>query len=244
LPLKPRTSTIGPNRKSRKSSVWQAPSKKKPPPESAGLTRHGTPPSAKAAGSGKRCVRQAHRQPHLADRALRHEVAHGEEAGQGAAVEAHPERDAGRAAGGDHVQALAVVHPHRLLDVHRLAGRGAAQRVLAVAVGERGDVDGVDVVGVDDGRRVVVGAGDAVPAGIVGGERAIAAHHRAQLGMARLREARAALALGHVAATDHAPTDGFHRARRRVPKSVLATTSRDGIVFQLDRRVRDAPPVP
>jgi hypothetical protein len=220
LPLKPRTSTIGPNRKSRKSSVWHAPFE-----EEAARPRAPVDAPRDAAAGERRGFRQAlreiaHRQPHLADGALRHEVAHGEESGQGAAVEAHPKRDAGLAACGDHVEALAVVHPHRLFDVHRLAGRGAAQRVLAVAVGERGDVDGVDVVGVDDGRCVIVGSGNAVPAGVVGGERAVAAHHRAQLGVARLRKAGPALALGHVAAADHAPTDRSHRPRSRVRKPV------------------------
>ena len=51
-----------------------------------------------------------------------------------------------------------MVHPHRLLDIHGFARRRAAQHVVAVRVGQRRDVDGIDIRRAQDRIGIVVPA--------------------------------------------------------------------------------------
>ena len=85
--------------------------------------------------------------------------------------------------------------------------------------------------------------GDAVPARVVGGQRAVAPHHRDERRVARLVETRTALDLGHVAAADHAPANGSlasvsARARLRRPCSPPRVPSASG-TRRSRRRRRD-----
>jgi hypothetical protein len=79
-----------------------------------------------------------------------------------------------------------------------------------MAVGQRRDVDGVDVGRADDRVGVVVPARDPVASGVVLRQRPISAHHGDELGVRGLAEPRTALPFGDVPATDHSPTYCFH----------------------------------
>ena len=83
-----------------------------------------------------------------------------------------------------------------------------------MTVGQRRDVDGVDVVGADDRVGIVVPPGNGMAARVIGGQRAVSSHHGDQLGVRGLAESRTALSFGHVAATDHSPA---YRPHVRLP---------------------------
>jgi len=76
-----------------------------------------------------------------------------------------------------------------------------------VGAGRRGDVDCVDLGVGDEGAGVVIPAGDAVAAGVVGGFGTVAAHHGDESGVGDFGERGAAFDFGHVAAADDAPAD-------------------------------------
>ena len=147
----------------------------------------------------------------VADRARCDEVAHGEKARQRAPVVADPQRHAAprgtrrscrgirRGSCPSAFRRTPACPPPR----SAACTRGAMSVSVAMYTASMSSAR-------DDRVGVVVPARDAVPARVVGGQRAVAAHDRAQLGVARLVEARAALLLGHVAAADHAPAYRLH----------------------------------
>jgi hypothetical protein len=153
----------------------------------------------------------------IAQGAAVHQVFHRSESRQGATVIGDEEGDAGGAAGADHLVALRGRARHGLLDVDGLARARRAQRVLAVGAGRRRDVDGIHVGIADQGVRIVMPFGDAVPPRVIGRLRAVAAHDGDQAGAVRLLERRAALDLGDVPAADDAPADVFEHGALPVP---------------------------
>src|SRR5258707_15591091 len=112
----------------------------------------------------------------LANGAGGDKVANGEKARKRAPVVADPERNARRATGGDHVETFGVIHSHRLFYIYGLARCRAAQRVFAMRVGKRRDVDSVDVIRANDRIGVVVPAHNAMSARVVFWECAVAPH--------------------------------------------------------------------
>ena len=93
------------------------------------------------------------------------------------ANELEPADEPGLLAGGDHGLALGVGAGHRLFHVNRLARSGGAQRIVHVESRWCGHVHGIDL-GIVDQRLGVVGpARHVVAAGVILGQRAIAAHH-------------------------------------------------------------------
>ena len=148
----------------------------------------------------------------VANRAGLHELAHLEEARQRAAVVRDPQRDARVAAGSDHREAVCVVHRHRLLGEHRLAGRRAPQHEVAMRFGHRGDVHDVDVRSADDRLGVVVPTRDAVAPREALGSVGVTVGDGDELRVHGIAKARPALLLGHLAATDQSPANRPHDA--------------------------------
>ena len=204
--------------------MWQAPSKKMPPPLCFGSARQ-----AEAGGVRRRiellCEQARRHETHVADRAAVEQLLHLQEARQRAPVIADPERHLRGLGGVDHGAALRIIHRHRLFDIDRLAGFRAAQGIVEMRVGQCRDIDRVDIVGVDDRVRVVVPARHFVASREILRQRAVAPHHRDQLRIVGLVETGPALDLRDIAAADHAPPDGLHWwhprrstvARRRSP---------------------------
>jgi hypothetical protein len=161
--------------------VWQAPSKKIPPPLKFGSARLGV-----------------------------QQFLHLQETRQRAPVIADPQRDLRGFRRFDHRLALCVVHRHRLFDIDRLAGLGAAHRIVEVAVGQGRDVNRVDIAGIDDGIGVVMPARHLVAFREVLCQGAVAPHHRHKRRILGLVETWPALDLRDIAAADHPPPDGSH----------------------------------
>ncbi len=140
-----------------------------------------------------------------AEAAALDKVAHELEARQGPAVVRHVEGDAGRPAGRQHLLALGRRSRHGLLDVDGLAGLGRELRVLRVAGGRGGHVDGVHVVRFHHGAGVRRPPLHAVARRVVAGLLGVTAHDHGHGAAGHARERGPRLDLRDVASADEAP---------------------------------------
>ena len=165
---------------------------------------------------------------HLADGPAVEQLLHFQEVGQRPAVIGDKEPLPGAFRRGDHVEALRMVHRHRLLDVDGFSGGQHLQGEFPVAVGRGCDVDDVHA-GIGN-QRIGVGITlrHAVPAGEIGSLGGVAAHNGREGGMRGLVHRRAALAFANVAAAQDAPIDVFHTAIFRSNGGIRPVCARRG----------------
>lgn len=155
----------------------------------------------------QRLIERDRDESEVADRSTIDELLDLEKARKCATIVGDEERNAGLVAGLDHRLAFGKVARHRLLDIHRLACLRSTQRVRAMRIRWRRNVDRVHVGIVDQGVGIVVPGRHSVPLGVVLRSCAIASHDRDETGVLCLLEGRTALHLSDRATADHSPAD-------------------------------------
>lgn len=131
-----------------------------------------------------------------------------EEARQAATVVGDEDGRLAGLEGSEDFLAICEVGRHWFFDTAGFAGCGGCYGVLLVAIGGRGDVDGVDFGGVDQFLGRLENEGDSVARGVVLGLGEVAAHDAVEDEAFGLLVGGAAFNFGDVAAADDAPAKG------------------------------------